>query len=80
MGKSLIKKIDSAGTVNNNVIVANNEPVKVMHTESEYLLAALLVVQIIQVLLYIYARCKRIWKTVYAQRAYDAYSQRAILS
>lgn len=72
MGKSQSKKIDSAGTVNNNVIVANTEPVEVRHNELVYLCAAMLVVQIIQVLLFIHARYKRGLKRTYTDRANTA--------
>lgn len=68
MGKNQSKKIESTGTVNNNVILTNTDTVNVYSQELVFLMAALVALKILEIIIFMYLKHKRHLKKDYMNR------------
>lgn len=70
MGKSNSKeeKIESSGTVNNNVILTQEDTINIYSRELVYLLAALIALKVFEIIMVIYYKHRRHLKKMYQSR------------
>lgn len=70
MGKSYSKndKIDSSGTVNNNIVLTSTDIVNVYSEELLYCLLVLIGLKVYEILMVMYLKHRRHWKKTYMNR------------
>lgn len=66
------EKIDSSGTVNNNVILTNTDIVNVYSQELVYLMAVLIGLKVFEIIMFMYLKHRRHWKKTYINRGNPA--------